>query len=78
MATKKKNTSFEENIKKLEDIVQGLEHGDLSLENSIKSFEEGVKLYKECQVYLNKAEKKIKVLTDDLKEINFEDSGIEK
>jgi exodeoxyribonuclease VII small subunit len=62
---------FEKSLKKLEQIVQSLESGELSLEEGIKSFEEGVVLYKDCKKVLSSAEKKIKVLTDDLSEIDF-------
>jgi exodeoxyribonuclease VII small subunit len=55
----------------LEQTVQELEEGELSLDDSIKKFEEGVKLYKDCKTQLSKAEKKIKVLTDSLKEEDY-------
>lgn len=55
----------------LEQTVQELEEGELSLDDSIKKFEEGVKIYKDCKTQLSKAEKKIKVLTDSLKEEDY-------
>ncbi len=53
---------FEKKIKRLEDIVQSMEGGDLALENSLKLFEEGVKLTKECHTQLSEAEQKVKTL----------------
>ena len=51
-------------MKKLEKIVADLETGDLPLEESIKTFEEGVKLTKHCQNLLSKAELKIQKLVE--------------
>ena len=47
--TKKDTLNFEASLKKLEQIVGKLEDGDISLEDSVKSFEEGIGLVKECQ-----------------------------
>ena len=49
-------------LKKLEKIVLKLEDGDISLEDSVKSFEEGIGLVKECQKQLSEAELKVKKL----------------
>ncbi len=57
--------SFETSLKELEKIVRGLEEGDLSLEESLKLFEDGVKLSRECQERLNQAERRIEVLLKD-------------
>jgi len=57
-----KNESFEASLEKLEKIVEELEGGDLPLEKSIKRYEDGVKLLKECYAFLEKAEKKIQKL----------------
>lgn len=54
---------FEEALKKLEAIVSKLEDSRLSLEESLTSFEEGVRLSKLCNRLLEKAEKKVEVLT---------------
>ena len=56
---------FEKKINKLETIVTKMESGDLTLEDSLKSFEEGVKLTRECQSQLEDAEGKIKKLIGD-------------
>ena len=49
---------FEKKLGRLEDIVSGMEKGELSLEESLKSFEEGIKLSRECHKQLNEAEHK--------------------
>ena len=59
-----KNT-FQESLKKLEKIVEKLEDGNVNLDDSIKSFEEGVALVKECQKQLSEAEIKIQTLLED-------------
>lgn len=64
--------SFENTLTELETLVSDLESGELELDASIDKFEEGVKLYKNCKTLLGKAEKKISVLTDSLKEENYE------
>ncbi len=53
---------FEKNLKRLEDIVSKMEKGDISLEDSLKFFEEGVKLSRECNSKLTEAELKVKKL----------------
>ncbi len=53
---------FEKKLKRLEDIVEKMESGDLSLDDSLKLFEEGVKLSRDCQSQLTAAEDKVKVL----------------
>ena len=56
--------SFEENIKRLEEIVKILEDGSCSLDDSIKLFEEGIALSKLCNTTLADAKQKITLLTD--------------
>ena len=56
---------FEKDLEKLEKIVDTLEEGGLPLDDSIKKFEEGIKLAKRCEKALSSAEKKIEVLTKD-------------
>lgn len=56
---------FEEAMERLEEIVQGLESGDLSLEESLKIFEEGMKLIKFCSKKLEEAEQKVTMLVKD-------------
>ncbi len=57
--TTAKKPSFEESIKRLEEIVRTLEKGDTPLENSIKLFEEGIKLSGVCNTLLENAEQKV-------------------
>jgi exodeoxyribonuclease VII small subunit len=53
---------FEKKLGRLEEIVSKMEKGDLALEESLKLFEEGVKLSRECHQKLNDAESKVKLL----------------
>jgi exodeoxyribonuclease VII small subunit len=62
-----KNQTFESSLGELEKIVRRLEDGDLSLEESLKLFEDGVRLSRECQERLNKAERRIEILLKDEK-----------
>jgi exodeoxyribonuclease VII small subunit len=71
-SSKKKN--FEETLDKLEKIVNELEGGEVSLDQSIKKFEKGIELYNECRDFLADAEQKIKVLTDSLKEEEYSEN----
>jgi exodeoxyribonuclease VII small subunit len=54
--------SFEESLKKLENIVEQLEKGDMALEDSLKLFEEGVNLSAACKQELESAEGKVQML----------------
>jgi exodeoxyribonuclease VII small subunit len=49
----------------LEDIVEQLEAGELSLDKSLQQFERGVKLSRDCQTALDEAEQKVEVLLGD-------------
>jgi len=62
---KKKEPAFEESLKRLEEIVDKLEGDELSLEDSLALFEEGVKLAEECGRRLDAAEKKVSLLLKD-------------
>jgi exodeoxyribonuclease VII small subunit len=53
---------FEKKLGRLEEIVTKMESGDLTLEDSLKFFEEGVKLSRECNTQLTQAEQKVKTL----------------
>ena len=61
----KKNLNFENSLAKLEGIVDALEDNDVSLEESVKKFEEGIKLVKDCQKQLQEAELKVNKLMGD-------------
>ena len=67
-----KKGSFEETIKELEKIATELENGDLSLEDSVSKFEEGMKLSKLCNDLLENAEKRITILLKDGEETKEE------
>ena len=56
---------FEENLNRLEEIVKKMENGDLSLEDSLKAFEEGIKLSRLCAKKLDEAERRVEVLLKD-------------
>lgn len=75
MAVKKadqENQDFESGLKELENLVHALESGELPLNESLQKFERGVELYKNCRVTLDQAEKKIKILSDSLKELDYQ------
>tara|TARA_Y100000746_G_scaffold151620_1_gene129942 strand:- start:304 stop:528 length:225 start_codon:yes stop_codon:yes gene_type:complete len=65
MTNSGKKIDFESSLKDLELIVEKLEDDNINLEDSVKSFEEGISLVKECQKQLEEAELKIKKLLDD-------------
>jgi len=58
----KEKQTFEENIKKLEKIVDELSGGRLSLGESLKKYEEGIKLAQDCSGVLNEAQRKVEIL----------------
>lgn len=72
MEEKKEELNFEEAMKQLEEIANVLENGNLSLDESVNKFEEGMKLSKKCNDFLDQAEKKITMLINDGKEIKEE------
>lgn len=70
-----KENNFEDSMKNLERIATELENGNLSLDESVKKFEEGMKLAKQCNDILEQAEKKITILLEkngELEEQKFE------
>jgi exodeoxyribonuclease VII small subunit len=64
MAKKKTTTSFEEALAELEQLVNRLERGDISLEESLDAFERGVNLTRFCQKALADAEQKVQILIE--------------
>lgn len=62
MTRSKRTPDFEKSITELESLVEKLEGGDLSLEDSLKAFERGVRLTRECQGALEAAETKVEIL----------------
>jgi exodeoxyribonuclease VII small subunit len=74
--SKPKTTDFEEALSRLEALVSKMEAGDLSLEESLKAFEEGVKLTRDCQAQLTQAEQRVRKLMEEdgkLTAVDFED-----
>ena len=70
--------NFEEALEELERLVSSMEEGELSLEDSMKAFEKGIKLTRECQAALQKAEQKVEILLNESGEtqaFNVEDEG---
>ena len=71
--------SFEDALKKLEEIVQRLERGELSLEDSLTCYEEGIRLSRFCHGKLEEAERKIETLVKDARgEVVLDESGAPK
>ena len=78
MGDEKKEVEFETALKKLETIVENLEAGDMSLEQALKQYEEGVRMADICSKRLTEAEKKVEVLMKSggkLKTAPFEADG---
>ena len=65
MPQKKTELNFEQSIQQLETMVANLEQGELSLEESLAIFEQGIKLTRECQQQLATAEQKVSLLIGD-------------
>ena len=65
--TKKKQAKFdfEAALEELEELVSSMEDGELSLEESLQAFENGIKLTRECQAALKNAEQKVQVLLNE-------------
>ncbi|HAO88828.1 MAG TPA: exodeoxyribonuclease VII small subunit [Gammaproteobacteria bacterium] len=64
-AKKQADFDFEGALEQLEELVASMEDGELSLEDSLKAFEKGIKLTRECQTALKNAEQKVQVLLDE-------------
>jgi len=60
--TQKSPVDLEKAMHELEQVVEQLESGDLSLDKSLKQFEKGVKLSRDCQAALTDAEQKVQIL----------------
>jgi exodeoxyribonuclease VII small subunit len=70
-----KKINFEGALERLEEIVRQLEEGDVPLEKSIQLYEEGMKLGKKCHSILDKADRRIKQLSEDLKDDDENERG---
>lgn len=62
MTKKSKSLDFEEALASLETLVEAMEAGNLSLDESLKAFEQGIRLTRECQKALDAAEQKVQIL----------------
>lgn len=78
MARKKAAPDFEQSLSELQSLVERLESGELSLEDSLTAFEQGVRLTRDCQSALGQAEQKVQLLLqqgDEVKTTPFEVEG---
>ena len=64
MAKKKSSVDFENALKELEALVEKMEQGDIRLEDSLKHFERGIELTRQCQQALRDAEQKVQILLE--------------
>lgn len=72
----KQSPDFETAMVDLEELVAKIEAGNLSLEDSLKEFEQGIKLSRICQKALTDAEQRVKILTDSIgSEADFHSSA---
>jgi exodeoxyribonuclease VII small subunit len=60
-----KQQTFEDALKRLEEVLDSLEHGSLNLEESVKAFEEGVNLVRFCHGRLDEVERRVELLLKD-------------
>ncbi len=75
MAKKKATPDFEKALAELEALVEKMEQGDMSLEESLKSFERGIQLTRTCQQALEDAEQKVEqLLAEDGEPVPFGDT----
>ncbi len=65
MSAKKPTIDFEKALSELTALVEKMEKSNISLEDSLKAFEQGVKLTRQCQSALQEAEQKVKLLVGD-------------
>ncbi|WP_242975002.1 exodeoxyribonuclease VII small subunit [Anaerovirgula multivorans] len=68
--------NYEKAMKRLEDVIEQLENKELSLDDSLKLFQEGIDLYRLCNAKLNEAEEKIQMIVEEdgvIKSIPFID-----
>ena len=66
---KAKEINFEQSLEELEGLLEQMEEGDLSLEESLKAFEKGITLTRSCQHALKEAEQKVQLLLGDDNEL---------
>ncbi len=73
MANKPTSFNFEKSLAELEELVETMEDGDISLENSLKNFERGISLTRACQKALEEADQKVKILMEKDGKTSLED-----
>ncbi len=71
-----KGIDFEASLAQLEKLVARMESGELGLEDSLKAFEEGVKLTRQCQETLTAAQQKVQLLMEKQGKVTLEDSSL--
>lgn len=64
--------NFTEKLEKINEIQKNLEKNNISLEDAMEEFENGIKLIKECKAILDSASQKVNILTED-GEVEFKD-----
>ncbi|MFZ5958067.1 exodeoxyribonuclease VII small subunit [Pseudomonas sp. QL9] len=77
---RKKAVDFEQSLAELQTLVERLESGELSLEDSLGAFEQGIRLTRDCQSALSQAEQKVQILLErdgELSEAPFDPAGDE-
>ncbi|WP_010487095.1 exodeoxyribonuclease VII small subunit [Pseudomonas sp. S9] len=75
MARKKAAVYFEQSLTELQSLVERLENGEMSLEDSLTAFEQGIRLTRDCQAALAQAEQKVSLLLErngELEEAPFD------
>ncbi|QDD90035.1 exodeoxyribonuclease VII small subunit [Pseudomonas oryzihabitans] len=75
---RKKAPDFEQSLAELQTLVERLESGELSLEDSLGAFEQGIRLTRECQGALAQAEQKVQILLEkdgELSAVPFAPAG---
>ena len=65
MPPKKKAVDFEQSLKSLEELVNRMEQGDMSLEESLNAFQKGIAITRECQTRLAEAEQQVNLLIEE-------------
>lgn len=71
MPEQKTNTDFETSLEQLEALVTKMEKGQLSLDQSLEAFEEGIKLTRTCQEKLKNAEQRVNKLVSESEQIQL-------
>ncbi len=72
MPPKKKAVDFEESLKALEDLVNRMEQGEMTLEESLDAFQKGIALTRECQTRLTEAEQQVNLLIEENDQFRLE------